>query len=216
VRELAPGLLHWTARHPEWHPEGFGDEVGSFALETDDALLLVDPLTDDALVEELGRLAGGRPVHILITVDYHVRSAATLARRLGAHVWGPPSAAERLAGEVAFAELAPGAPGPAGATAVHVESEVPGERPLWLPSHGAIAFGDTIVRTPGGELRLWGQHPPGEEDLRVYRERLAPTFAALLDLPVRAVLVTHGEPVTEDAAATLRACLDADPWHHRG
>jgi hypothetical protein len=24
VRELAPGLHGWTARHPEWHPQGLG------------------------------------------------------------------------------------------------------------------------------------------------------------------------------------------------
>jgi hypothetical protein len=212
VRELAPGLLHWTARHPEWHPRGFGDEVGSFALELDDALLLVDPLTGDPEIDELGRLAGDRPVHVLITMGYHVRSAATLARRLDARIWGPPTAGRRLEGTAPFTDLAPGDTGPGGASALRIGRPVRGERPLWLPSHGAVAFGDSVVATPDGELRMWAQERIDDRRRRFYRERFAPTLAPILDLPVEAVLVTHGEPVTDGAAEALRRCVDADPW----
>ena len=217
MRELAPGLLHWTARHPAWHPEGFGDEVGSFALETDDALLLVDPLlTADDHVDELGALAGGRPVHVLITIGYHVRSAAALAQRLRAHVWGPPAAGRRLPGDAPFTELEPGTEGPACATTYRIGRPVRGERPLWLPSHGAVAFGDSVVATADGELRMWAQEHVDDRRRRFYRERFAPTLTPILDLPVRAVLVTHGEPVTEGAATALRGAVEADPWYHAG
>jgi hypothetical protein len=216
VQELAPGLHRWTARHPEWHPSGFGDEVGSYALVADEALLLIDPLlADDAGMEELGRLAGGRPVHVLITIGYHVRSAALLAQRLRARVWGPPAAGRRLAGATAFTELVPGAQGPAGATALRIGRPVRGERPLWLPSHGAVAFGDSVVGTPDGQLRMWAQERIDERRARFYRERFAPTLAPILDLPVRAVLVTHGEPVIDGAASALRACVAAGPWRPR-
>lgn len=40
--ELTNGLWRWTARHPEWHPSGFDDEVASFALDTDDGILAAD------------------------------------------------------------------------------------------------------------------------------------------------------------------------------
>ena len=42
--QIDRGIWRWTARHPEWHPAGFGDEVACFALETDTELLLIDPL----------------------------------------------------------------------------------------------------------------------------------------------------------------------------
>jgi hypothetical protein len=216
VHELTPGLHHWTARHPEWHPPGFGDVVGCFALQTPDALLVVDPLCDEAQIGELAALADGRPAHVLITIGYHVRSAAEVARRLGARVWGPPAAGRRLAGAVPFTDLQPGAEGPAGVRAHAIGKPVRGERPLWLPSHGAIAFGDAVVVTPGGALRVWAQEPVDERRRRFYRDRFAPTLAPLLDLPVQAVLVTHGEPVVDGAAAALRDAVAADPWYHRG
>jgi hypothetical protein len=216
MRELAPGLLHWTARHPDWHPSGFGDEVGCFALVTPEALLVIDPLADEPRIAELGALAAGRPVHVLITIGYHVRSAGDLARRLGATVWGPPAAGRRLPGDVPFTELEHGGEGPAGVTAVRIGRPVRGERPLWLPSHGAVAFGDSVVATPEGELRMWAQEPVDERRARFYRERFAPTLAPLLDLPVRAVLVTHGEPVLVDAADALRAAVAREPWFHHG
>ena len=191
--------------------------VGSFALVAPGALLLVDPLLrDDEQAAELGRLAAGRPVHVLVTIGYHIRSAALLARRLDAHVWGPPAAGRRLARPVPFTELEPGAEGPAGALAFRIGRPVRGERPLWLPSHGAVAFGDSVVGTPEGELRMWAQERLDARRLAFYGERFAPTLRPLLELPVRAVLVTHGTPVLDGAAQALRAAVERDPWHHHG
>jgi hypothetical protein len=216
--ELAPGLWRWTARHPEWHPGVFGAEVASFALEADGELLLVDPLLpDDAapVTDVLDRLADGRDVHVLITIGYHVRSAEPLCERYGARLWGPPNCASRLRDPSRLRALEPGAPGPGGVTTFAIGRPVRTERPLWLPSHAALAFGDAVVTTPDGELRMWAQETIDERRRRFYRERFAPTLAPLLDLPIRRVLVTHGAPVLEDGAAVLRAALDAEPWNVR-
>jgi hypothetical protein len=218
--ELAPGLWRWAARHPEWHPGRFGAEVASFALERGDELLLVDPLlpVDDGgpILDTLDRLADGRSVHALITVGYHVRSAEPLCHRYGGHVWGPPSCASRLREPSSLRVLEPGAPGPAEAAAFLIGRPVRSERPLWLPSHHALAFGDAVVTTPDGALRLWAQKPLDDRGRRWYRERFAPTLAPLLDLPAQRVLVTHGAPVVEEGADALREALDAEPWFHRG
>ena len=55
------GIWRWTARHPEWHPSGFGDEVACFAVKTDAELLLSDPLlpADPAPIDELVDAHGG-------------------------------------------------------------------------------------------------------------------------------------------------------------
>jgi hypothetical protein len=113
-------------------------------------------------------------------------------------------------------ELEPGTPGPAGVTAFAIGRPVRGERPLWLPSHRALAFGDAVVTTPEGDLRLWGQSPLDDRRRRWYRESFVPTLAPLLDLSVQRVLVTHGAPVLEDGATALRAAVAADPWSRRG
>jgi hypothetical protein len=39
VIEVAPGLRRWTAYSDEWE-----EDVGSLAIETDDGLLLIDPI----------------------------------------------------------------------------------------------------------------------------------------------------------------------------
>ena len=216
--ELAPGLWRWTARHPEWHPGEFGAEVASFALEGDRELLLIDPLlpAEEAPVTGvLDRLADGRDVHALITIGYHVRSAEPLCERYGGQLWGPANCASRLRDSSRLRTLEPGSDGPGGATAFAIGRPVRAERPLWLPSHAAVAFGDAIVTTPEGELRIWAQQEIDEKRRHFYRERFAPTFAPLLELPIRRVLVTHGVPVLEDGAAALRGALEAEPWNLR-
>jgi hypothetical protein len=214
--ELSSGLWRWATQHPEWHPGRFGAEVACFALEAEDQLLLIDPLLptgdDAAVLAVLDRAASGRDVHVLITIGYHVRSAEPLCERYGARLWGPANCASRLRNPSRLRALEPGAPGPGGATAFAIGRPVRTERPLWLPSHAAVAFGDAVVGTPDGELRMWCQAVPDERRLRFYRERFAPTLAPLAELPVERVLVTHGEPVLENGAAALREALAADPW----
>ena len=219
ARELAPGLHHWTTRHPEWHPGAFGAEVGSFSLVGGDDLLLVDPLVgdDEDVVATLDALAGrATATHILITIGYHVRSAALLSARYGAPVHGPETVRGRLDDDRAFRRLAPGATGPAGVTAYAIGRPRRSELPLWLPSHQAIAFGDALVTTPAGELRMWIQDELTDARRAFYRDRFAPTLEPLRALPATRILTTHGPPVPSDGAAALASALDAEPWRHRG
>lgn len=228
MREIAPGLRRWTARHPEWHPsrDDFGREVGSYALTTDDgALLLVDPLIPDdddaerdAVQEPLDALAAAATkTDIFITIGYHVRSAAALAARYGATVHGPPQAGKRLGPDTPFALLDVSAgPGPHGVVAHAIGKPRRGETPLFFPSHRALAFGDALVTTPTGELRMWSYEPDEPQRRAFYRERFAPTLQPLVDLEPTHVLVTHGEPILDDGAAALRAAQATNVWFHAG
>lgn len=222
--ELAPGLHHWTTRHPEWHPgersgDGFGVRVGSYAVVAGDDLLLVDPLLaedDAATAERLDALArDARRTSILITIGYHVRSAELLAARYDATVHGPRQVAKRL-DRAPFAPLEPGTPGPAGVVAHAIGRPRRGETPLWLPSHRALAFGDALVTTPSGELRMWCQEQDTPERRAFYRERFAPTLEPLAEREPGHVLVTHGAPAIGDGARALRAAIAAGAWFHAG
>jgi hypothetical protein len=218
--EIADGIWRWTARHPEWHPGEFGAEVASFALATDDDLLLIDPLLPDEggapVLAAVDRLAKDRAVHALITIGYHVRSAAQLAERYGGRIYGPPNCRKRLRNTALFTDLTPETPGPAGVRAFAIGKPRRTERPLWLPSHGALAFGDAIATTPDGELRMWATDPIDDKRRRFYRDRFAPTLAPLLELPVEHVLATHGDPIVGGGAHGLRKAVDAEPWYHHG
>jgi hypothetical protein len=217
VNEIVPGIWRWTARHPEWHPGEFGAEVASFALTTDDDLLLIDPIvpeTDPAPpIGLLDHLAKGRTTNSLITIGYHVRSAEQLAERYGGRIYGPDTCAKRLRNQKLLSE---DTPGPAGATAYAIGKPRRSERPLWFPSHNALAFGDALVTNPDRELRVWVQDPVDDKVRRFYRDRFGPTLDPLLELPVEHVLVTHGEPILNDGAAQLKAAVAADPWYHHG
>lgn len=227
IAELAPDLWRWTARHPDWHPaDAFGAEVASYALVAGDELLLLDPLLPDgngndddtgAVLERLDALAAAaKATQILITIGYHVRSAEPLRDRYAAHIHGPKSVAGRLADTKAFTILEPGVPGPAGAVAHAIGSPRRTELPLWLPSHHALAFGDALVTTPEGKLRMWAQKPRDARQIAFYRSRFAPTLDPLRDLPAQRILTTHGPPILDDGAAKLATALNADPWFHRG
>jgi hypothetical protein len=221
--EIAPGVWRWTARHPDWHPSGFGAEVASFALTAGDEVLLLDPLLPDddrrdGLHQALdGLAAGARAVHALITIPCHVRSSEALAERYDGLIWGPPKTASKLDDAGRFTPIGPDAvPGPAGVQAFAIGRPQRTERPLWIPSHQAIAFGDAIVTSPDGELRLWAQEPVDDRRTAFYRDRFVPTLAALRGLPAQRILTTHGAPILTDGAAALATALDTTPWHHRG
>jgi glyoxylase-like metal-dependent hydrolase (beta-lactamase superfamily II) len=219
--QLAEGLWRWTARHPEWHPGEFGREVASFAVDTDGALLLVDPLLPpepEPVLELVEGLLGER-LAILITIPYHVRSSEELRRRYGdrtdCSIWGHRACRRRLRSRAGFKEIELGVPLPGGVSALAIGRPRRQETPFYLPSHRALVFGDAVVEVDG-ELRVWATDRVDDRRARWYRERFNPTLQPLLELDFDRVLVTHGEPVLSGGHAALRAALDARAWYHRG
>jgi hypothetical protein len=210
IETLRPGLHRWTARHPEWHPGPFGAEVACYALEApDDLLLLVDPLVPGDAPDLLDELAGAaRDVAILITIGYHVRSTAALTERYSATAYGPDPARKRLP-TMQPLEAAPG-----GVEAFTIGRPRRKEAPLWLPSHRAIAFGDAVVTTPEGDLRMWCQDELTPQREAFYAERFAPTLQPLIAREPLHVLTTHGRPRIDDGADALAECAAKPPWFH--
>src|SRR5512144_2837594 len=99
--EVIPGILHWTARHPN-----IGVDVSSYLL-TDTGTVL-DPI----LPEGEGPEWIGHPVErAILTVRHHVRSVARLGVPILAHQTGVAELEERgleVQGFVAGDELAAG------------------------------------------------------------------------------------------------------------
>lgn len=221
MEELAGGLWRWTARHPEWHPGRWGSEVASFAVDAGDALLLIDPLLpayDEGLLRRLDALASSsssssREVAILITIPYHTRSAEPLSERFDALIFGHPRVADRLDRRKRFRAIEPGAELPGGARAYTIGKPRRYEMPIHLPSHRALAWGDALVTTLAGELRIWHWRDRVDaERERWYQERFNPTLEPLLDLDLERILVTHGPPILHDGNAALRTALATPPW----
>ena len=101
VLEIAPGLWRWTAFHEEWN-----EDVGCVYVETDDGVVLIDPLVppDDtakfwkALDRDVKRAKV--PVHVLVTVFWHTRSAAAMRERYDARIWASSSGKAAIARRV--------------------------------------------------------------------------------------------------------------------
>jgi len=145
-----------------------------------------------------------------------VRSSEDLAARFDARIFGPPGVARRLSSEDRFTPMAAGDELPAGVRSFAIGKPRPrGELPLYLPSHRALVFGDSVVEYDG-ELRVWAHDKIDDKVRRFYRERFNPTLRPLLELDVERVLVTHGEPVLSGGGEALERALDAEPWYHHG
>jgi hypothetical protein len=214
LAQLTDGLWRWTAPHPEWHPGQWGAEVASFAADAGDVLLLIDPLVEEP--DQLDAIVD-KPVAILITIPYHVRSAEALRKRYKGTIHGHPRLANRLERTTGFKPIEPGDELPGGARAYAIGKPRRFEMPIHLPSHKALAFGDALVTTLEGDLRIWHwRDAVDEQRTRWYRERFNPTFEPLLELDLERILVTHGPPIVSYGSAALQAALDAEPWYHDG
>jgi hypothetical protein len=191
--ELAPGLRRWTARHEEWR-----EDVASLAVETEDGLVLIDPLDPP---QELGS-----PQHVLLTVPYHERSTLSVA---AAHVWAGPRAVRSLANRgIAVTDVATSdATLPGGIRAF--QTARPAEVAYWLPEQRSVVLGDVLLaagarpRPTNDPLRLCPERWLGKATHADLRESLAP----LLELPVERVLCAHGEPVLRDGLRELERVL---------
>jgi glyoxylase-like metal-dependent hydrolase (beta-lactamase superfamily II) len=195
--ELRPGLRRWTARYEEWK-----GEVASVALVTESELVLIDPLLVGDQWSQLEQALGDRQLHVLLTIHWHARSTAEVARRFpGTRVWAHSRNRAAIARRTAVSDVfRAGEDLPAGLVAL--EARPRSEVLLWEPRSRALIVGDALLGT--GEMGD-GLHTcpaswlPRSTDLDDLRASLRPA----LDLPVELILLSHGAPVLRAAAAQL-------------
>lgn len=208
LAEIEAGLWRWTAYYEEWK-----EDVGCVYCETPDGVVLVDPLVPAGEEEERFwkaldndvRRVGGQ-VHVLVTVFWHVRNTATMVDRYSARVWAPSTsraAVERRSGVVTDV-FRPGDGLPGGIESFRTARRT--EVVFWIPQHGALVPGDVLLGDGVGGIRMcpesWLPEKSGHREL-------AESLKPLLDLAVRRILVSHGEPVLENGRRALSAALQA-------
>jgi hypothetical protein len=189
LEEIAPGLKRWSARHEEWN-----EDVASLAVTTGDGLVFIDPIDPPPSL--------GPPAHVLLTVYWHVRSAAGDSR-----VWAPRRSqrALRTRGIEVTHPFRAGDALPGGIQAFQTPRAA--EVVFWLPEQRARAVGDVLLGAgakpgaTGDALRLCPERWLGKGTHADLRAMLRP----LLELPVERVLVSHGAPVLSGAREALAA-----------
>jgi hypothetical protein len=187
MEEIAPGIRHWTARHPK-----IGMDVSSYWLP--DLGVLIDPL---AVPDEVSGVET-----IALTNRHHRRSSLEARERFGASVHVPRSGMQDWAGDP-VEPYEPGDTLAGGAITVHeVGSICPDESALHIPSVSALAVADGVI-CYGGRLRFVTDDLM--DDPENTKRGLKEAYARLSEeLEFDNLLVAHGEPIAGDAREQLR------------
>lgn len=182
-------LSWWFAPHPDWEPtEDWDEEVPVVRYETDDEVVLIDPLLPpDGSFEP-----HGKTVRVLLTQPAHYRGTGDLVERHGASVWVPPRAAWRRRPKPATTDRLP-----RGVEAIELEGE-PQQVVFFVRDHATLVTGDVLSGT-GGRLHVFVD----EAD----PDRLLPSLDQLAELPIERVIIPHGDLILSDGAARIRAAV---------
>jgi hypothetical protein len=192
VRELFPGVFHWTAFHP-----GIGARVSSYYIAP--ASVVLDPKLPEGGWDALP----DSPQQIILTSGHHARDARALSEMFGIPVRASHEAAEHLGDALQVETFRDGDEVAPGITSIHIGELSADEGALYIAlDRGAIAFADGVHRSDGSlgffSDRLLGDHPE-----RVKRG-LARAFGRLLELDFDHLLFAHGEPLIGGGKAALR------------
>lgn len=195
MREIAPGLWHWTARH-----EHIGIDVSSYYLAAE--RVVIDPMLPPEGIEWLER--HGPPEHALLTNRHHDRDSWRLREAFGCTVHCIRNGLHELEGRGPVEPFDFGDVLPGGAVVHEVDAICPDETALHLPEHRALACADGVVRWPGSDELAF---VPDQfmDDPQETKAGLRAAYRRLLDLDFDLLLLAHGEPVVAGGREALRA-----------
>jgi hypothetical protein len=195
MREIAPGLWHWTARH-----EHIGSDVSSYYLLAE--RVLIDPMLPGEGLEWFRRY--GEPEHVLMTNRHHDRHAWRLREEFGCAVHCIRNGLHELDGRGPVQPFDFGDQLPGGAVAYEVDAICPDETALHIPAHRALACADGVVRRQGQDALAFVPDELMDEPART-KAGLLGAYRGLLELDFELLLLAHGEPVTSAARQALRS-----------
>jgi hypothetical protein len=193
VEEIAPGIWHWTARHPR-----IGMDVSSYYLAGPGVLL--DPLTPDDVVERLEEL--GPPREILLTNRHHWRDCSKLIERFGIGVRASRPGMHEFSDDQPVEPFDFGDELAGGAVVAHEVGVIcPDESALHIADASALAVADGVIHYD--ELmfvpdNLMDEPERTKEGLRQAYRRLSG------ELDFDYLLTAHGKPVVGGARDKLR------------
>ena len=188
MEEIAPGIRHWKAVHPN-----LGIEVSSYWLP--DLSLLLDPI---AVPEEVERVE-----HILLSCRHHTRDSLDAAERFGATISAPRTGMHEFGEGTPIQAYDFGEPLLGGAvTAYQVGGLSPDETALHIPPANALSVADGAIRY-GDELGFvpdqYMDDPDGD------KAALRRGFGELADrLDFDVLLLAHGRPYPSGGREALR------------
>lgn len=192
MRELLPGLFHWSTFH-----EPIGTHVSSYYVQP--AGIVIDPKVPADGFEALP----GEPQQVVLTSGHHHRDAAQFAKRYGIPITASRPAAERMAEFLSVETYTDGDEVAPGVTAIHIGKLSADEGALHLAlDAGVLAFADGLIRY-GGALGFVPDQLIGDDPEQI-KEGLKDSFRGLLTRDFDHLIFAHGEPLIGGGKEALR------------
>jgi hypothetical protein len=195
VKEIAPGIWHWTAFHPR-----IKSDVSSYYLPSDG--ILIDPM------EPSGGLgwfaANGPPTDVLLTNRHHYRASDRFIERFGVRVHCVRDGVHEFTRGEQVEPFDFGDELPGGVVAHAVGAICPDETAFHIPARDALAVADGAVQwTAGGSLAFVPDR--FMDDPERTKKGLRESYRRLAELEFRHLLLAHGEPFVGTGREALTA-----------
>jgi hypothetical protein len=193
VKEIIPGVWHWTAFH-----ERIRSDVSSYYVER--AAALIDPMLPD---EGIDAFRGRAPEVILLTNRHHYRHSDRFVEAFGCRVLCHRAGLHEFAGGPDVEGFSFGDDVANGVLALEVAALTPEETAFHIDSApGALSFGDAFVNRSDSGLGFVSDKLIGD-DPETVKEGLREAFRRLLAHDFDALLVAHGDPMPSGGKAAL-------------
>jgi hypothetical protein len=195
VREILPGVFHWTAVHPKIQVE-----VSSYYLEPE--RVLIDPLIP---AEGLDWFAKRPPENIYLTIRHHYRHCAEFGRRFGCDTWCVEQGLHEFRKGEKVRPFRFGATLPGDVETIEIGALCPDEGALYVAREGGfVALGDGCIRDKEGPLQFVPDRFMGD-DPKAVKAGLKKAYRRLIrNRKFDALLLSHGHPWVGGGKAALR------------
>jgi hypothetical protein len=195
MKEILPGIWHWTAYH-----ERIGVDVSSYFVEGSGAL--IDPMEPGEGIEWLVQ---HHPRRILLTNRHHYRHSDRLREQFGCPVLCHEAGLHEFEGGPQVDGFAFGDEVADGIVAREVGAICPEETALHIMhGPGAISLADAVINQSGEGLAFVPDEYLGDDPEGVKRG-LEASLRRLPEYDYDALLLGHGEPIPAGGKAALAA-----------
>jgi len=186
--EIAPGVRHWTATHPN-----LGIDVSAYWLP--ELRTLLDPIDVPDEVDGVE--------HVVLSCRHHVRDCLEAGERFGATVHAPRTGMHDYPEDTPIQPYDFGQPIGGGAiTPYEVGGLSPDETALHIPAVNALAVADGAIRYGDDLAFVPDQYMDDPEQDKADLRRGFGELAERLDFDV--LLLAHGTPIPSGGREALR------------
>lgn len=203
MREVLPGVYHWTAIHPQ-----IQIEVSSYWLEDDG--VLIDPLIPSDVGIEWFADRSHEPAAIVLSNRHHYRDSSRFVEAFALSVRCPRAGLHAFTSGEQVVAFDPGEHLPGGLVSIEIGGLCPDESALHLPAARAVFLADGIVRS-GQDQGPLGFVPEAlmDDPPETKRQLLDAYRRVLRDAGFEHLMLAHGGPLVGDGREQLQEFVNS-------